>query len=215
MSDSQVLTEGFTTFPVHELSHFKTVSLQSGQYLARKIEKGTGLVSKAVVVPALTQEEVVKNWLQEDSILEEITSYCQSLQEEVIKTKIAAGATSICTADLEVSNVVSYLQNKAIAEGKVSKEKIAAWFSSSVASPLISAFETKLGASLSEEKKQQLLKVYSDAFSKFAAKEYSFNNSTYENVSKVLALIPDSAIKTFCLQKLPQMKEKGVDEFGL
>ena len=40
-------------FPVATLAEFKSYALQEGEYFVRKIEKGTGLDSKGVVIPAL------------------------------------------------------------------------------------------------------------------------------------------------------------------
>lgn len=209
------LTQNMNTFVVKTLAAFKNEKIEEDQFLCRKIEKGTGLESKGVVIPKL-QNEVAMGLLLQSKVLEQaVTEYLQSVQEECIKVRIAAGKESICIADFNLAAMESYLQEREVSEGRINKERISAWFKAEAQESIYRAFKEKLGDALDNDRANTLLKMYHDAFTCFTKKDYSFSEVAYKNVEKALEVIPDSPIKAFCAKKLPEMKQKSADDWGL
>lgn len=202
------------SYPVKKLEEFKGVSLEAGQFLARKIEKGTGKDSTGVIIPAVTQSQFVMA-LEDDSILGAAVEWYQSQVENAVKARIAVGATTIILEDMSISAVSAYLDQVAVSEGRVSKEKIAAWFDSTVAANLSAALVAKFGEAMTPEKLQQNLKSYRDVFSLLAKKEYSFNEKQVINLNKCLDLLPDSNMKNYCSKKIAEFAPKESDMSAL
>ena len=213
MSQNQI-SAATGVYVVKSLSEFKGVELKSGEFLARKIEKGTGKESKGVVIPSATGEQFLLA-LENESILRGAINWFQSQVEECCKKRIEEGATSLVVNDFSTSAVAAMLDEKEITESRVSKETIGAWFSATVQPILYRAFHEKLGESLTNDKANELLKMYQDAFKCFAKREYSFSDNAYSNMEKALKMIPESNMKSFCEKKLIEMSPKKVDDWGL
>lgn len=209
------LTVNMNTFVIKPLAAFKGEEIEANQFLARKIEKGTGKESKGVIIPALTNEQAMEMLLSSKVLEEAVTSYVQGLQEECIKKVIAADKSSVCIADFDLQAIESYLQEQEIKEGRITKERISAWFKAEAQESIYAAFKAKLGDALDNDRANELLKMYHAAFICFTKKDFSFSDTAYKNVQKALEIIPDSAIKQFCEKKLPDMKQKSADDWGL
>lgn len=198
----------FGVFTVKPLSAFKGFEAETGQYLVRKIEKGTGLESKGVVIPAATPEQFITA-LDNDTILQAAAAWYQETVAEVVKAKIAAGASSVVESDYALSEVVAHLQAQEIKEGRVSKEKIAAWFDATVSSVLSRAFHEKLGASLTNDKMVQILTMYRAAFQMLAKRELVLDVQAKTNLEKAVSLLPESTMKEYCVKKLESAADKN------
>lgn len=211
---SQVLTSGFTSFPVRKLSEFKELELSSDQFLVRKIEKNTGKDSSGSVIPALSSEAFI-SLLDSDKILSHLHSCAQSLIEEVCKKKISSGATSLCLDDFSREELEKFLDEVEISQGRISKEKIASWFATEVAPIFSSALKAKF-PEIQDSAIVQTCKLYSIQFSAFAKREHSFSKEVSQKIEKVLEIIPDSGMKKFCEKKLVEFSvEKVAEMYGL
>ena len=208
------------SFPVQLLEKVAKVELESGQYLVRKIEKGTGLASKGAIIAALSQEQCVA-YLETDSIFAGYQDWLQGIVAEVCKKRIAAGATTLVPEDYSLAALDSYLQEQAINAGRVSKEKIAAWFDAAAASPLKSAFKAKLGASISDAKIAEVVASYRNGFTLLAKKEVTLEESVSTNLKKALELVvaaqggAKSAMVTYCQAKIEGSGAKVADMLAL
>lgn len=207
------LTTGFDSFSVYPLSHFKGVEVEEGQQLCRKIEKG-GKESKGVIIPQKSQEEFLAA-MDNDSIMNEMYSHYLNLVESAVKAKIEQGATTIIPEDYSNEVIAEMLKAQEIAEGRISKQRIEAWFNGEVQTVLYKAFAQNLGDALTNEKAQLLLGNYKAAFGLFAKREVEVSDAVWNNLDKALQILPDSPIKSYCVGKLPSMKQKTVESWGL
>ena len=200
-------------FPVKELSEFKGIEIPEDLFLARKIEKGTGKNSLGVLIPATTQEEFILA-LDSELVLSELISHYQSLIEETLKKKISSGATLILAEDFSLTEIEKFLEAKNFSEGRISKEKISSWFSSSVA-PTISAMLKEKYSNLSEDKISELVSQYLAQFKNFAKREHYFSEQVWGSLKKVLDSVSDSEMKKYCEKKLQEFSPKAAIEFAL
>lgn len=204
----------FGSFAVKKLEEFKSLELESRQYLVRKIEKGTGLDSKGVVIEGYNEETAI-NSLCNPVIAGAFVEWFNAQAGECCKARIAQGATVIVKTDYDVESIAAMLEAKEVSEGRVSKEKIAAWFASSVSPVLHAAFREKLGAAANNDVILASLAMYQKVFVQFAKKEASWTNEVIAKVEKALSLLPDSTMKAYCEKKLPDFAEKSADMLGL
>lgn len=207
------------SFVVRPLSAFKQVLVNGNEYLCRKIEKGEGAESKGALISKLSREEDFFNYLEMPAIQEAAYNWLLGQVEELVKEQIGQGKEVIYKESLSAENLNTYLQDKAekesLAAGRISKEKITSWYREEVAPTLIKAFEAKLGAPIEASKAQKLIEMYDKVFSKFSARKAYLPKAAYGTCEKVLEIVKDSAIKKYCLTKLPEMQEPTFDDFGL
>lgn len=202
------------SYPVRSLESLRKVELEDGQYMARKIEKGTGLDSKGAIIPALTPEFSIAA-LDSQVVLQGYQSWLQGIAGECAKARITAGATTLVDADWSLEAIEGYLQAQEISEGRVSKEKIATWFDAQVSQPLKSAFKAKLGASISDDRLAGILASYKAAFVLLAKRELALEEQVQKNLEKALELLPESAMSTYCKGKVAASKAKVADMLAL
>lgn len=202
------------SYPVRSLESLRKVELEDGQYMARKIEKGTGLDSKGAIIPALTPEFSIAA-LDSATVLQGYQAWLQGIAGECAKARIAAGAQLLVDADWNLEAIESYLAEKEVSEGRVSKEKIAAWFDSQVCAVLKSAFKAKLGASISDDKLTAILASYKAAFVLLAKRELALEVQVQKNLEKALELVPTSAMVTYCQGKVKASAAKVEDMLAL
>lgn len=210
-------TNTFTSgeaYGVRKLEEFKDVDLASDQYLCRKIEKGTGLDSLGVIIPAVSDEVFVAS-LDNDTLLAGMREWLQEQIENVVKTRIAAGAATIIDADLGIEKVAEYLQAQEVKKGRVSKEKIAAWFDSSVADKLAAGLRAAI-ADISDEKVSIALRQHRDCFAKLSGRDVSLGDKVVANLRKDLELVQDrGALWQYLSMKLETAGTKTPDMLGL
>jgi hypothetical protein len=196
-------------FPVQSLAAFKGKEVEDGFYMVRKIEKGTGLESKGVVIPKIEQEVIVAS-LENGAVFEAVCQWYQEQVGEVVKARISAGATSIIPSDYSLEQLVEYLQAEEVKQGRVSKEKIAAWFDANVSYTLTKAFTEKLGQ-VENEKMVAILNAYKVQFASLAKREVSLSDPVAANLSKALELLPESNMKEYCKAKIEAGKKQEID----
>lgn len=213
METINTATSMSNAYPVKNLSDFAKMELESNQYLVRKIEKGTGKESKGVIIPAVEGEDFILA-LDNEVVLQNAIAWYQEQIATCCKNRINAGASVIVPSDYNLAQVVEMLSEQEISEGRVSKEKIAVWFSNALESPLARAFKEKLGESASNDKILEIVGIYKESFKLLAKREFSLATDKRENMRKALELATDCSMKTYCLQKL-QQEQKTVEMLGL
>lgn len=216
-SEMQVLNTATAlsdAFPVRKLEEISKIELEEGQYLVRKIEKGTGLESKGCIIPAAGQEAFMIA-LENDAVLQAASNWFQGVIGEVCKKKIAEGAQVLVASDWSMEEITSYLQEQEVKEGRVSKEKLGTWFENALAAKLCSALKAKYGASISNEKVLEMKELYKAGFQMLAKREIDIAADKKQNLMKVLELAPDCGMKTYCESKLKQAQEKTIEMLGL
>lgn len=202
------------TYPVKSLEALRKIELEDGQYMARKIEKGTGLDSKGAIIPALTPEFSIAA-LDSATVLQGYQAWLQGVAGECAKARIASGALLLADSDWSLEAIEAHLQAAEISEGRVSKEKIAAWFDSSVSAALKSAFKAKLGASISDDKLAAILASYKVAFVMLAKRDLALEVQVQKNLEKALDLLPASAMVAYCTGKVKASAARVEDMMAL
>jgi len=217
MTDLNTLTSLSSSFAVKTLAEFKGVELEAGQYLVRKIEKGTGLESKGVVIPKISPESVIVA-LENDVILENVIDWYQEQVAECVKAQIAAGVKAITQSDMTMERVVEYLSAKAVSEGRISKERLASWFDYNMATVLTRALSEKF-ADLPADKIAEQVSHYKSVVTQLAKKELSLPEVVIANTRKAFALLGDKMaennIVQYCLGKLDMASPKTADMMAL
>ncbi len=214
-ADNFNLATAFGSYAVAPLETLVKKELEQGQYLVRKIERGNGKKSTGAIVKALTPEFAIAA-LDSEIILRGYQEWLQELAGDCCKARIEAGATTLVESDYSLAEIEALLESKEVESGRVSKEKIAAWFATpSVSGTLAAAFREKLGASLTDQKLAQILASYNGVFQLLAKRELSLEESKRENLNKALALLPDSALKSYCTRKVAESGKKEADLFAL
>jgi len=203
-----------SSYPVRSLESLKKITLEDGQFVMRKIEKGTGLDSKGAIVPALSPEFAIAA-LDSEIVLRGYQDWLQGIAQECGKARIAAGAPLLVDSDWSLQEIESVLEAREISDGRVSKEKIAAWFDSSVASVLRSAFKAKLGSGLDNDRCAAILASYKAAFVLLAKRELCLESQVQQNLTKALELLPASALSNYCAGKVKASAAKVEDMLAL
>jgi hypothetical protein len=191
-----------TSFQVKPLVEFKNIEIADGSYLVRKIEKGTGKVSQGCIIDALSQEVAVSA-LDNETVFAGYYNWLQDQAEECCKNRIEAGVKFLIPADYEVTAIAEMLEAVSIKEGRISKERITAWFNAEVAVMLQSAFKAKLGDALTDEKMGAILNSYRDCFKNLAKRDVFINDTIKANLNKALELVQvKGSLHKYCYDKV-------------
>ena len=212
MDTINTLTSG-AAFSVRKLEELSKLELETGQYLVRKIEKGTGKESKGVVIPAASSEDMLVA-MENDTLLGFLTGQYQELIASVCKGKIAEGTSYITANDYSLAELVAFVQAEDAREGRISKARLESWFDQSVAGVLIAAFRAKLGVGVSNDKLLELSAVYKAQFATLAKRELTVGAEVKAKLEKVLELVPDSPMVQYCRVKMAT-EAKTVEMLGL
>lgn len=168
--------------------------------LARIIRKSSakdanGLESQGVHIPA----EVDLAYCLQDSTLNAYLVQCvQDVQDKMIRRVTDNGRNIITDSDIAMDVVAQYLEETDENIGRISKDKINAWFTSEMQDTLLVAFADKLGVgdtpTADEEKKlAQACKGYQDVFATLAAKNPVIDPKIGQRLLTALDMIPATA----------------------
>lgn len=207
------ISQSTGVFTVKKLAEWKGKEVSEGYMLVRKIEKGTGKDSLGCEVPAQNGEQMVAA-MENAVVFAAAVEWFQGAWNDCLKGKLEEGAT-LLREDCALSVLVSYLEAQEVAAGRVSKEKIAAWFDSSVARVVKEAVTQKYG-NVENDKMLAVLKNYKDQFAMLAKRELSLSSATSASLEKVLELLSeDDAMVKYCKAKIVASPEKTVDMLAL
>jgi hypothetical protein len=210
---------------VKTLDGMKGFIPEPGARVAKIIQKGsnpdgTKRISFAMEAVEITLPEVLE-WIAADSaIADAVVTYVQDLQDKCIRTRIEAGKGQVHTSDYDMNAVRTFLATSPT-EGRLSEDKIRAWFAVEVADTLMVAFADKLGISdtptESETKKlEQIVAQYRDNMAKLAGRKTVLPGVVRTNLEKALALVDtDSSIKERLQDKLAEMADAEGQMMGL
>jgi hypothetical protein len=138
-----------------------------------------------------------------------------SCVDRMIRAKLESGATVIYDADLTAQQLENFLASQPEGLGKLSADKIKAWFTESLSENLTAALTEKLGEQVTPEKLTQTLNSYRDIFARLAEKSPSFEPKVHENLQKAIALAEESAMTEKLAAKLLAAAQKSVDLLAL
>ena len=205
-SNFNTLTSLNSTYAVRTLEEANKLELSADQYLVRKIERNTGLDSKAVVIPA-TDAESFTLALNSDVVLGAAVAWFQQCIGEVVKSKMTAGKHSIVAADFSMEEIEKYLAEQEVREGRISKEKIGAWFDSTLVAGLNQAFQARLGTQYTESVQKDVIESYRKQFQKLSGKELLLETEVKGSLLKACSIAPEgSAVRAYCEGKIKEAK---------
>ena len=155
----------------------------------------TGKESQGVYIPAYVFDA---EHIQSDTIRAYVEQCIMNVQNDLVRKVTDSGRNIITDSDISMEAVAEYLEATDENIGRISKDKIAAWFKDEMEETLIVAFADKLGVSdtptADEEKKlAQACKGYQDVFATLAAKQPSIDPKIGERLLSALDMIPASA----------------------
>jgi len=205
-SNLNTLTALSNSFAVRTLEEANKLELSADQYLVRKIERNTGLDSKAVVIPATDAEQFTLA-LNSDIVLGAAVAWFQEQIGNVVKGKMTAGRHSIVAADFSMEEIEKYLAEQEVREGRISKEKIGAWFDSTLVDGLNAAFAERLGTQYTEAVQKDVIESYRKQFQKLSGKELLLETEVKGSLLKACTIAPEgSAIRSYCESKIKEAK---------
>ena len=187
-------------YTAQSLAAISKLDVPADMRLARVIRKSSareanGLESQGVHIPA----EIDLAYCLADSTLNAYLVQCmQDVQDKVIRRVTDGGRNIITDSDIAMDVLAQYLEETDENIGRISKDKIAAWFDASMADTLMLAFADRLGVSDNptpdEAKKlEQTCKGYKDVFGTLAAKNPTVDPKVGANLLKALDMIPADA----------------------
>jgi len=167
--------------------------------------------SKAVFVPVVTFDSIEYS----PAIATAMQDALDSCFDRMIRSRLETGATIIYDADLAIERLEEFLAAQPEGLGKLSGDKIKAWFTESLAENLSAVITEKLGESATDEKLQQTLNSYRDIFARLAEKSPAFEPKVHENLQKAIALANESPMTEKLAAKLLASAQKSVDLMAL
>ena len=202
-------------YEVKALKDLAKVELGTNEYLARKIEKGTGKESKGAIIKKLGADECLE-FLGNSTIAESFIEWANGLREQKVKELISCedGRTKIEEYELSLYSIATMLEAQEIKEGRVTKDKILAWFDNELARKLKEAITAKFGA-VDNDKMLGILKNNRAAMATLAKRENSLSDNVVDSLKKLVAMSENAAMVEFANKKLEESRPKSLEEFGL
>lgn len=167
--------------------------------------------SKAIFVPVVAIDSIEMS----PAIATAMQDALDSCFDRMIRAKLETGATVIYDADLTADRLEEFLAAQPEGLGKLSGDKIKAWFAESLAENLTEVLREKLGNAASDEKITQTLNSYRDIFARLAEKSPAFEPKVHENLQKAIALANESPMTEKLAAKLLAAAQKSVDLLAL
>lgn len=210
---------------VKPLATFRNKDADAGERIARIVQKGKDEAgndrqSYGVEVAEITFQQV-SAWLTTSSKLQDaVVDYVQGLQDACIRTRITAGRMEISADDVGLAAIEVHLDSTVSESGRISEDKIKAWFAADLQDMLTVAFADKLGISDSptdaESKKlEQIVSSYRDSMAKLAGRKTVLSGTVRQNLEKALSLAPECSMKERLMDKLQGMAEAENNMMGL
>lgn len=209
---------------VKALASFDADKIEEGYRLVRIIAKKDSKGNYANGFSESKGVEVQKNLNLEaamkfPSIQDYLQSRLEDLQDSVIGEQVRNGASQIYDSKIGYEAMVEYLERTDETIGKLSKEKIEAWFKSELVDTLTLALAEKLGVSetSTEEdhaKLERMLNAYAANFKLFSAKEVLFDPVKVSKLEEALKLASESPMTVRMRAKLNEIA-KRTDETAL
>ncbi len=173
---------------------------KGARFVTLKANKDVGRAAKGVEVPALDVAAVIVRINEEPQLQSMVTGLLENFQTKLIQASIANGVSTIYQHDISIDALLVAFELEGLSEGRISKDKIAAWFDTSISEALTVKLADKLGISNTPTEQEtaklaSLLDVYRGNFGKLAAREVMLEDSDKSKLQAVLAFADDGAMK--------------------
>ena len=167
----------------------------SGQRLVRIIAKKSkddtyespNLTSSlAMSVPMVSHDDIVSVI---DKLIPHIIGMCADVQDKIIREwRITSGRNEITQSQIDMDQIVAYLDDSSSGGGRITKEYMAEWFMAEYATYANEWFTQRMG--FSDDVAAAKTNVLRDMFSGFASHKYA----PADNLCKVMIGFVDKAV---------------------
>jgi len=172
-----------------------------------RADNTTGLESSYCRIPTahLSSSKIAD---KANDLSEHVANWLESVEDKQIKAAHGKGQLNIFTTGLSIDSLIAYLE-ETTEGGRLTKEKIAAWFNVSFEAPLSEIVANKLGVSLLEANENQLVNIqrvvnaYKSKFELFASPKASIKTEDMEAMRKAInlcGLLDDSLASRFMVR---------------
>lgn len=180
-------------------------------------QKAAGVVavkpeSKCVSVPLVMADDIKNNI---EMLIPSIATYLATVQHNIIKERVSAGALHVTNEEISIPACVEYLESQVTnADGTsahLTKESVGKWFDTELADILTVALADKLGIGdvPTEEQATKLdvaVKMYKDKISSLAGGKTTFGIPLAKSVKNALSLATaDDPIATKFIARCDKM----------
>lgn len=154
----------------------------------------------------ISEDTVVENI---EVLMDHIIGFLQETEDEMIKADHKAYVSRVYTEYLNIDKIVAYLDEQETS-GRLTKEKIAAWFETELKDKLTEAFKEK---TQDEVKIAAIIKQYQAKFESLAGGRTFVNKSDCDSMLKAMevAEVFDTALGKKFKKRLEGMEEKETD----
>jgi hypothetical protein len=169
----------------------------------------------AASIPLLSTAEISANI---QILMPHITSYLESVQDKIVRTKAESGASEIPTEELNTSAICSYLDMEGTSN-RLTKESVSAWFMENIAELLTVSLADKLGVSDTPTPEQvkrleQMVSVVRDKIATLAGSKTTFSAEHASKLCNVLKLAPTGdALAAKFITRLEGIQKNDSDLF--
>lgn len=193
-------TETTLGYTAKALATIAKVDIPASYRLARIIRKASakdsnGMESQGCHVPTYSWNA---DHMSNDIIRAYMEQCIMDVQDKCIRKVTDGGRNIITDSDISMDALAIFLEETDENIGRISKDRIAAWFDASLADTLMLAFAERLGVSDNAtpdqvRKLEQVCRGYKDVFAGLAAKAPSVEPKVGASLLKAVDMIPADA----------------------
>ena len=159
-------------------------------------------LGKAVEIPALDLQATMSKAASSPKFSAMLVGLLEKYQGEIVQGMLSKDSTTtIYAQNISIDALIVAYESSLLSEGRISKDKITAWFDSALVTSLTVRFADKLGISNNpseqESKKiSMVISAYRDNFGRLAMREVGLADSVKNNLKLALELADESSMKT-------------------
>lgn len=188
---------------------FKTSKDKDSLYFGMKRE------SKAVSIPAITNDEITANMAL---LLPRVKELVQATQDKIIREAITANDSllHVTQESISLAACLEYLEDSN-ESGRLTKETVATWFDSEVLEMLSLALAEKLGVSevptqAESDKIEAVVNEFKGKVASLAGGKTSFSPKIAAQVKKAVELAPESdVLRSRFISRLDKMMQVAAE----
>ena len=142
----------------------------NARFVTLKASEAVKRAAKCVEIPSLNLDAMKVAINSNGKVLAMAVGLFEDYQSKMIQADIAKGKDTIFATHISLDSMVLNYESDVSSGGRISKDKIIAWFDNALAISLINAFSNKLGigSNPTEQETKKLNKVIGDYKANFA-----------------------------------------------
>lgn len=190
-----------SAFPVLAGEVVKQRDAETGaRFVTLKAHNESGRKAKAVEIPLLLTAKIVERASNSPQFAEVVAGLVSDYQARMVQKQLAGNISTVYASSISLDALIVAYEAEQLVEGRISKDKIGAWFDAALADILTVKFADKLGISNSPSEQEtkklgQVISAYRDNFARLAARDVSLTAPQKQNLSAALVLAADDSMK--------------------